>query len=99
MFTFSASHSVAFLISASFQSHSETSQGVDTLVNRGLVSRTQSKEDRRFVQLELTPEGNALLDSVFQDTRTWLRSILEDFSEEDLEQAIRGMEVLIRMVG
>ena len=74
------------------------SQGVDTLVNKGLVSRTHSKEDRRYVQLELTPEGNALLDSVFQNTRAWMKESLETFSQEELELAVRGMEVLKRMI-
>ena len=75
------------------------SQGVDALVNKRLVTRTQSTEDRRFVELELTPEGNALLDSVFQNTRAWMKESLETFSQEELELAMRGMEVLKRMIG
>lgn len=74
------------------------SQGVDALVNKGLVSRTQSREDRRYVNLELTPQGNALLDSVFQNTREWMKAILGSFSREELELAIRGMEVLNKML-
>lgn len=75
------------------------SHGVDALVNKGLVTRTTNKEDRRYIELELTPEGNALLDSVFSATRAWMRLILEDFSQEDLEDAVRGMEVLKKMIG
>ena len=74
------------------------SQGVDALVNKGLVTRTQSVEDRRYVELELTPEGDALLDSVFQDTREWMKESLGSFSPEDLELAMRGMEVLRKMI-
>lgn len=74
------------------------SQGVDALVHKELVTRTQSKEDRRYVELELTPEGNALLDSVFQNTREWMKESLETFSQEELELAIRGMEVLKKMI-
>ena len=76
-----------------------SSQGVDALVNKGLVNRTQSKEDRRYVELELTPEGNALLDGVFRDTREWMKESLEAFSQEELDLAIRGMEVLKKMIG
>ena len=75
------------------------SQGVDALVNRGLVTRTQSKEDRRYVELELTPEGNDLLDSVFQDTRDWMKESLEQFSQEELDLAVHGMDVLKKMIG
>ena len=74
------------------------SQGVDALVSKGLISRTQSKEDRRYVQLELTPEGNALLDSVFQNTREWMKESLAPFSQEELELAMRGMDVLKRVI-
>ena len=74
------------------------SQGVDALVHKELVTRTQSKEDRRYVELELTPEGNALLDSVFQNTREWMKSGLESFSQDELELAIRGMEILKKMI-
>jgi DNA-binding MarR family transcriptional regulator len=90
--------SVSELADARNISRPAVSQGVDALVNKGLVSRTQSKEDRRFVELELTPQGNALLDSVFQDTRDWMKTSLEAFSQEELELAIRGLEILKKMV-
>jgi DNA-binding MarR family transcriptional regulator len=91
--------SVSGLADARNISRPAVSQGVDALVNKGLVTRTQSKEDRRYVELELTPEGNALLDSVFQNTREWMKASLETFSQEELELAMRGMEVLQKMIG
>ena len=91
--------SVSELADARNISRPAVSQGVDALVNKGLVTRTQSKEDRRYVELELTPEGNALLDSVFQNTREWMKESLETFSQEELELAVRGMEVLKKMIG
>lgn len=90
--------SVSELADAKNISRPAVSQGVDALVNKGLVTRTQSKEDRRYVELELTPEGNALLDSVFQNTRKWMKESLEAFSQEELELAMRGMEVLKKMI-
>ena len=90
--------SVSELADARNISRPAVSQGVDTLVNKGLVTRTQSKEDRRYVELELTPEGNALLDNVFQNTREWMKESLETFSQEELDLAIRGMEVLKKMI-
>jgi DNA-binding MarR family transcriptional regulator len=90
--------SVSELADARNISRPAVSQGVDALVNKGLVTRTQSKEDRRYVELELTPEGNALLDSVFQNTREWMKKGLETFSQEELELATRGMEVLKKMI-
>ena len=91
--------SVSELADARNISRPAISQGVDALVNKGLVMRRQSKEDRRYVELELTPEGNALLDSVFQNTREWMKSSLESLSQEELELAMRGMEMLKKMIG
>jgi DNA-binding MarR family transcriptional regulator len=90
--------SVSELADARNISRPAVSQGVDSLVNKGLVTRTHSKEDRRYVELELTPEGNALLDSVFQNTREWMKESLERLNQEELELAIRGMEILKKMV-
>src|SRR5512135_2334585 len=42
------------------------SQAVDILVHKGLLARTQSTQDRRYVELSLTEAGNALLDAVFK---------------------------------
>jgi len=91
--------SVSELADARNISRPASSQGVDALVHKGLVTRTQSKEDRRYVKLELTPEGNDLLDSVFQNTREWMKTSLETFSHDELELATRGMEVLKKMIG
>ena len=90
--------SVSELADARNISRPATSQSVDSLVNKGLVTRTHSKEDRRYVELELTPEGNALLDSVFQNTRGWMMVSLDKLSQEELELAIHGLEVLKKMI-
>lgn len=90
--------SVSELAEARNISRPAISQGVDSLVTKGLVTRRQSKEDRRCVELELSQEGNTLLDQVFQNTRVWMKSILESFSREELELAGHGMEVLKKMI-
>jgi len=40
---------------------SQVSRQVDALVNKGLVSRRRSTEDRRVVNISLTPEGEELV--------------------------------------
>lgn len=75
------------------------SNGVDALVQKGLVARTPDQEDRRRISLSLTAAGNALLDSVFQNTREWMKASMVDLSAEELDAAVRGMEVLQRMIG
>lgn len=72
------------------------SQAVETLVERGLLTRTQSTEDRRFVQLALTPAGNDLLDAVFAATRSWMAERLAGLSADELNTVIEAMRVLKR---
>jgi DNA-binding MarR family transcriptional regulator len=74
------------------------SQGVNALVNKGLVSRSTSTEDRRVIYLALTPEGNALLDDVFNITRDWMANLLSSFEQHELEKVIQGLEILKKMI-
>lgn len=70
------------------------SQGVDVLVKKGLVERRQNPEDRRFVRLALTREGNALLDAIFDQNRKWLRTKLSALKPEQLRSIMQGLEIL-----
>jgi DNA-binding MarR family transcriptional regulator len=91
--------SVSELAEARNISRPAVSSGVDALVQKGLVARTPDQEDRRRIDLSLTPEGSALLDSVFQNTREWMKASMVDLTAEELETAVRGMEVLQKMIG
>src|SRR5512133_1874684 len=50
--------SVSELADARQISRSAISQTVDLLFEKGLITRTQSTDDRRYVQLTLTPAGD-----------------------------------------
>jgi DNA-binding MarR family transcriptional regulator len=89
--------SVSDLAEAKNISRPAISQGVDTLVHKGYITRTPNPQDRRYVQLELTPAGNDLLDTVFQNTRAWMKSKLASFSLDELSEIIDGMEALKKM--
>ena len=73
------------------------SQAVEALVQRGLLSRTTSLEDRRYIRLELTPEGQALMDAVYQHARAWIGAHMQASSSEDLGAVIQGLETLQRL--
>ena len=70
------------------------SQGVDALVNKGLVSRQQGIHDRRYIKLELTAEGNALLDAIFTRNREWMKARLEALPVTELETIENGLSAL-----
>lgn len=91
-------NSISDLAAAKNISRPAISQAVDTLVNKGLLTRTQSTEDRRFVELTLTESGNALLDTVFKETRGWMKELMNDLSNEELDNIASAMASLKKML-
>ena len=89
-------NSISDLATAKNISRPAISQAVDLLVNKGLLTRTQSTEDRRFVELKLTDSGNALLDTVFKETRAWMKELMSDMTNEELDTVAKAMEALKR---
>ncbi len=75
-------------------SRSAVTQAVDGLAERGLVVRRTDSQDRRRVQLELTPAGSALLDTIFQHNRAWMAEKLAGLSAEEMRAVIQGLTVL-----
>jgi DNA-binding MarR family transcriptional regulator len=77
-------------------SRSAVSQAVDILVARGLVCRLQNALDRRNIPLELTASGNALLDTIWEKNRAWMKSRMTSLTEQDLNTLTSAMEILSR---
>ena len=88
------SGSVSELATVKQISRPAISQAVDVLVDKGLVSRRQNAEDRRYVQLELTQSGNDLLTAIFEENRIWMKKKLASLSPEDISSILQAMEVL-----
>ncbi len=75
-------------------SRSAISQAVDKLVDRGLISRKQSSQDRRHIGLDLTDEGNALLNAIFAENRRWMVEKLASMDPEEAGIITTGLEAL-----
>jgi DNA-binding MarR family transcriptional regulator len=90
--------SVSELATAKNISRSAISQAVDLLVKKGLLTRVQSTQDRRFVELALTQAGNELLDKLFQRTRDWMKTRMTQLSPDELETISKAMEALKKML-
>jgi DNA-binding MarR family transcriptional regulator len=86
--------SVSELAQIKLITRSAVSQSIDLLVEKGLVARTQTSQDRRFVQLTLTEVGNNLLNSIFLINRDWMMQKMAALSQAEIETAIRGMSIL-----
>ena len=87
-------HSVSELADIGHISRPAISQAVDALVNKDLVSRTQSAADRRYVKLELTPDGSALLDAIFGQARQWMKTKLTSLEAGDMQTVMSGLTLL-----
>jgi DNA-binding MarR family transcriptional regulator len=70
------------------------SQEVDMLVEKGLITRHQEADDRRFVHLALTAEGENLLASLFALNRAWMMEKMALLSTDDLNQITLGLKFL-----
>lgn len=90
--------SVSELATAKNISRPAISQAVEVLVKKGLLTRVPSKEDRRCVDLVLTSAGNHLLDTVFKETRDWMKERMGGLSPEELETIAKAMEIMKKMV-
>jgi DNA-binding MarR family transcriptional regulator len=68
---------------------------VDQLEGRGLIERTRSTEDRRMVELALTPDGRTAVDASVPLVVDHVNRLFEDFSREDLDMLIGMLKRMI----
>lgn len=90
--------SVSELATAKNISRPAISQAVEILVNKGLLTRVQSTQDRRYVELALTADGNHLLDTVFDETRSWMKERMHALSAQELETIADAMEIMKKII-
>jgi DNA-binding MarR family transcriptional regulator len=70
------------------------SKTVNTLVERGWLTRTQSEEDRRVVLIGLTPAGQQVLDKAQRHTQARVAELLAPLSAGELETLLAGLAIL-----
>jgi MarR family 2-MHQ and catechol resistance regulon transcriptional repressor len=68
---------------------------VDRLVEKGLVTRVESAEDRRVRTVALTPRGKDLIVSAFRKHSGQMKRVFSELSPEEL----RGLEVALKKIG
>jgi DNA-binding MarR family transcriptional regulator len=71
-----------------------TSQGVENLVKKGLVTRRQEGGDRRRVLLELTPYAREVLDANYEENRAWMRERMAPLTAAQLSEVRKAMATL-----
>lgn len=68
---------------------------LDQLEKRRLIERSRSKQDRRVVELALTRQGHAMLESLIPLTVDKLNEAVNDFSAAEFREFLRLLEKLI----
>jgi MarR family 2-MHQ and catechol resistance regulon transcriptional repressor len=71
------------------------SVAVDRLVEKGLVSRVESTEDRRVRIVALTPRGRDLIVPAFRKHSSQMRRVFSELNAEEL----RGLEAALKKIG
>ena len=71
------------------------STAVDRLVERDLVSRVESPEDRRVRVVSLTPKGKDLIAPIFRKHTAEIRRVFADASPKEL----RALEATLKKIG
>ena len=71
------------------------SVAVDRLVERGLVSRVESPEDRRVRVVSLTLKGRELIAPVFRKHAAEIRKVFADASPKE----VRSLETILKKIG
>jgi len=90
--------SMSELAAAKNISRPAISQAVEVLVQKGLLARLERPEDRRYIELTLTQAGNELLDTVFNETRAWMREGMRILNEDELQSIVKAMPALKKVV-
>jgi DNA-binding MarR family transcriptional regulator len=73
-----------------------TTRMLDRLEEKGFIQRARSAQDRRVVNLELTPEGNRTAQHIPAVLCKVQNELLQDFSQEDFDTL---KALLRRMLG
>jgi DNA-binding MarR family transcriptional regulator len=68
------------------------SRQVQSLLELGLIVRTQDEEDRRAMILSISDEGSRRLAGIARDRRHVISSRLVDWTDEELNEFVRALQ-------
>jgi DNA-binding MarR family transcriptional regulator len=76
-----------------------TSRIVGNLVDRGLLTRQSSSDDRRHVSLSITPQGRAMLEQGWSATETKMAEEIAGLSSAQRDTVLQSMLILKGIFG
>ncbi|NEN04678.1 MarR family transcriptional regulator [Diaminobutyricibacter tongyongensis] len=78
---------------------SNATRPCEKLVQAGLIVRSPDRSDRRFVQLELTDRGAALVDHVLSERRQAMAQVFEQLSPDEQAKVTDAFELFAIAAG
>jgi DNA-binding MarR family transcriptional regulator len=70
---------------------------IEQMVETGLVERTECKTDRRSKMVNLTPKGQALINTFLQRPLDVMVSWLSQIKPDDLAMLLQGLKALAQV--
>ena len=67
---------------------------IDKLETKGLLERSNCKEDRRVIYIQITDQGKKLMDEIFPKHQKVIETIFKDISDEEKQTV---MDILKRV--
>jgi len=74
------------------QSPANMTRVSDALVERGLITRAPSDQDRRRMQLRITPQGEALVRDMLPNMAAFTRDLYREFRPEELTRLLADLK-------
>jgi len=71
---------------------------VDNLEREGLVSRKTSKEDSRFVQVDLTRSGEKAFREIYPTATEHQKKVLQNFTQQEIKTLIGFLERMLNNI-
>lgn len=78
---------------------SNATRTCEKLVQAGLIVRSDDPADRRYIHLELTKEGSAVVDRVLTERRDAMADVFANMSPEDAASVASAFEIFARAAG
>jgi DNA-binding MarR family transcriptional regulator len=75
--------------------NSTTSRAVNKLVTSNLVKRDIDPNDRRYVTIALTENGEKVFSDIESDRNAYFKQVYESIPESKREQVIESLQILI----
>lgn len=86
--------SVSELADCLHVSQPNVSRAVDELVQKGYVTRERTAEDRRRLELSLTPAAETLFQNIHQELDNLLEKNFDTLSDDEIEKLYEAIEIL-----